>query len=143
METTLATQLKELKGEIDVYTRKIDAKEKKRDETSDDAERAVILESIERLELRLDARSATRDALLLAAAAGAALHLVHNAAAALLHTYEVHTDALSRRSSRGSTRRRRRCRRRRLAAPAGCGAPSSSSARHRSDALSGRRFPSE
>ena len=65
METATTTPLAKLNGEIDELFKDIRDEKKKRDDTTDDTERAIILKSIERLESRLDARSATRDYLLL------------------------------------------------------------------------------
>ena len=60
----MTTQLKELKDEIDDLIVLIANKETDRKDESDVAEKAIILKSIERLNARLDARSATRDHLL-------------------------------------------------------------------------------
>ena len=67
METAMTTQLKELKDEIDDLIVLIANKETERKDEPDVAEKAIILESIAVLNARLDARSATRDHLLLAA----------------------------------------------------------------------------
>ena len=65
METSMTTQLKELKGEIDELSKEIREEKKKRDNTADVAEKGIILESIAVLYSERAARSATRDALLL------------------------------------------------------------------------------
>ena len=58
-----------LKGEVDALTKQIGEERLKWEKEAIPERAVVILEFIERLESRLDARSATRDALLLAAAA--------------------------------------------------------------------------
>ena len=67
LEMATHTQLDKLNKEISDAVSLIAAKEEKREKTDDVAEKAIILESIAVLNARLDARSATRDHLLLAA----------------------------------------------------------------------------
>ena len=69
---TMDKQLGDLKGEIDAINLKIEKLEDKRENTADVTERAVILDSIKTLNARLEARSATRDQLLLNASAAPA-----------------------------------------------------------------------
>ena len=64
METTLATQLKELKDEIKGLSEEILLKEERRDGTADGTEKAIILESIKVLYSYRSALRATRDYLI-------------------------------------------------------------------------------